>query len=185
MLAAATNCCRISPEADVANSFVCRFSFVFWHSSKNYHLCEYYRLFDFAWASCIFRIFVVRAALVRFLLGPVDREKFLSYFTKNGRSVLKETINQSYFMGSWCEAFPVRVCTSKGVFYTDTRWVWEPKVSHFMRTSKKRVRSLFTSVSIVNSISLKGSPPPNKKKSLQFNASRPIIWLFVTPPPLI
>ncbi len=41
-------------------------------------------VYDFAWASCIFRIFVALAALVRFPLGPVDHEKFLSYFTKKG-----------------------------------------------------------------------------------------------------
>jgi len=89
MLAAAANCCRISPEADVANSFVCRFLFVFWHSSTNQLPLLILTVFDFAWASSIFCIFVVRAALVRW------HAKSSSPIFKKGRSVLKETINQS------------------------------------------------------------------------------------------
>jgi hypothetical protein len=64
----ATNCWRISPEADGESVCLPFPPSCFDTRWKTHHRCEYYRLFDFAWASCIFRIFVVRAALVRFPL---------------------------------------------------------------------------------------------------------------------
>ncbi len=173
---AAVNCWRISPEADGESVCLPFPPSCLDTRRKTHHRCEYNRIrlrVSFVHLSYFLRTF---SSCPVSASGPVDREKFLSYFTKKGDLFWKGIINQSYFIGSRCEAFPVPVCTSKGLFFLPIHaGCWNLKCLSLWERQGERGIHYLLRFRLWTQYRWKVSPSPQKKRS-RSNIYHKYIW---------